>query len=202
MGGARASPPIGWLGANLRAVVRGLSAQLLRLSFVALTGSELMLLTQLSHILAIGLRLALVSAEPDASHIAWQYGAKTAGAKGQFRAAAGHHLQKSGNPPRGWNSYDSYTWFVNETQFLQNCKYLADHLLEYGYVQNGTDGIHVYRTTTIPVSSAQLDRAECVPFSNCWHARNQVRHLCHRLPVVSDLYHRRMASRRLLPATT
>ena len=39
----------------------------------------------------------------------------------------------STKPPRGWNSYDSYTWFVNETQFLDNCQYMADNLLEFGY---------------------------------------------------------------------
>ena len=36
-------------------------------------------------------------------------------------------------PPRGWNSYDSFTWVVNETEFLDNCQYMADHLLEFGY---------------------------------------------------------------------
>jgi hypothetical protein len=36
-------------------------------------------------------------------------------------------------PPRGWNSYDSFTWFVNETQFLDNCQYMADHLVQHGY---------------------------------------------------------------------
>lgn len=38
-----------------------------------------------------------------------------------------------GAPPRGWNSYDSFTWFINETQFLQNCQYMADNLLQHGY---------------------------------------------------------------------
>ena len=36
-------------------------------------------------------------------------------------------------PPRGWNSYDSYTWHVNETQFLSNCKVMAERLLPFGY---------------------------------------------------------------------
>ena len=36
-------------------------------------------------------------------------------------------------PPRGWNSYDSFTWVVNETQFLDNCQYMADNLLHLGF---------------------------------------------------------------------
>jgi len=36
-------------------------------------------------------------------------------------------------PPKGWNSYDSYTWFVNETQFLASCQAVADLLLPFGY---------------------------------------------------------------------
>jgi len=40
---------------------------------------------------------------------------------------------QAAQPPRGWNSYDSYTWFVNETQYLSNCEYMADHLLEFGF---------------------------------------------------------------------
>ena len=31
----------------------------------------------------------------------------------------------SPTPPRGWNSYDSYTMNVNETEFLDNCAALA-----------------------------------------------------------------------------
>jgi hypothetical protein len=31
-------------------------------------------------------------------------------------------------PPRGWNSYDSYTWKVSETEFLANCKAMANQL--------------------------------------------------------------------------
>ena len=37
------------------------------------------------------------------------------------------------SPPRGWNSYDAYTWHVNETQFLSNCKVLSKRLLPFGY---------------------------------------------------------------------
>ena len=31
-------------------------------------------------------------------------------------------------PPRGWNSYDSYTWKVGETEFLSNCAAMATKL--------------------------------------------------------------------------
>ena len=36
-------------------------------------------------------------------------------------------------PPRGWNSYDSFTKNVNETEFLSNCQAMADLLLPSGY---------------------------------------------------------------------
>lgn len=46
--------------------------------------------------------------------------------------AAGTAAQKQ-TPPRGWNSYDSFTKNVNETQFLANCEAVAKYLLPYGY---------------------------------------------------------------------
>ena len=36
-------------------------------------------------------------------------------------------------PPRGWNSYDSYTWRVSETEFLANCAAAAASLKPSGY---------------------------------------------------------------------
>ena len=46
------------------------------------------------------------------------------------QAAAG---TQAATPPRGWNSYDSWTWVINETTFLENCQYVAKHLLPHGY---------------------------------------------------------------------
>jgi len=46
---------------------------------------------------------------------------------------AGPVAEVARTPPRGWNSYDSFTWLVNETQFLDNCQYMADNLLQHGY---------------------------------------------------------------------
>jgi hypothetical protein len=40
---------------------------------------------------------------------------------------------QAASPPRGWNSYDSFTWRVTEAEFLANCQYVADHLLAHGY---------------------------------------------------------------------
>ena len=37
------------------------------------------------------------------------------------------------SPPRGWNSYDAFTWRVTEAEFLANCQYVADHLLQHGF---------------------------------------------------------------------
>jgi hypothetical protein len=36
-------------------------------------------------------------------------------------------------PPLGWNSYDSFGGAVNESQFRDNARYVADHLARYGW---------------------------------------------------------------------
>ncbi|XP_059076645.1 alpha-galactosidase mel1 isoform X2 [Cryptomeria japonica] len=36
-------------------------------------------------------------------------------------------------PPRGWNSYDSFSWIISEEQFLTNAQILSDKLLSFGY---------------------------------------------------------------------
>eukprot|EP01047_Picozoa_sp_COSAG01_P038565 COSAG01_NODE_3135_length_6528_cov_7.013841_6_plen_256_part_00 len=42
-------------------------------------------------------------------------------------------VQVAEYPPRGWNSYDSYTWKVSEKQFLANCAAVAKDLKPFGY---------------------------------------------------------------------
>ena len=42
-------------------------------------------------------------------------------------------LASPATPPRGWNSYDSYTMNVNETEFLANCAAMAELLLPHGF---------------------------------------------------------------------
>ncbi|XP_043687816.1 alpha-galactosidase-like [Telopea speciosissima] len=36
-------------------------------------------------------------------------------------------------PPRGWNSYDSFSWIISEEEFLANAKVIAKSLLAHGY---------------------------------------------------------------------
>lgn len=36
-------------------------------------------------------------------------------------------------PPRGWNSYDSFSWIISEQEFLQNAEIASQKLLQYGY---------------------------------------------------------------------
>ncbi|XP_038989771.1 uncharacterized protein LOC103709952 isoform X2 [Phoenix dactylifera] len=36
-------------------------------------------------------------------------------------------------PPRGWNSYDSFSWAINEQEFLDNAEIVSQRLLPYGY---------------------------------------------------------------------
>ncbi|WOL14378.1 hypothetical protein Cni_G23158 [Canna indica] len=37
------------------------------------------------------------------------------------------------SPPRGWNSYDSFSWIVDEQAFLDNAVFLAKNLYQHGY---------------------------------------------------------------------
>ncbi|KAK9117338.1 hypothetical protein Sjap_016285 [Stephania japonica] len=36
-------------------------------------------------------------------------------------------------PPRGWNSYDSFSWTISEEEFLQNAEVVSKRLLSSGY---------------------------------------------------------------------
>ncbi|CAN6447293.1 unnamed protein product [Victoria cruziana] len=39
----------------------------------------------------------------------------------------------AGVPPRGWNSYDAFSWMISEKQFLQNAGVVSKRLLDHGY---------------------------------------------------------------------
>ena len=53
----------------------------------------------------------------------------------------------SATPPRGWNSYDSYSWVISEEEFLQNAELVAQKLLPFGYeVRNHDICIYIYIT--------------------------------------------------------
>lgn len=41
--------------------------------------------------------------------------------------------QHADTPPRGWNSYDSYSWVISEQEFLHNANLVAQRLLPFGY---------------------------------------------------------------------
>lgn len=43
------------------------------------------------------------------------------------------HQMLAATPPRGWNSYDSYTWKVSEHAFLDNCAAMAKTFKSTGY---------------------------------------------------------------------
>lgn len=36
-------------------------------------------------------------------------------------------------PPRGWNSYDSFSWIISEDEFLANAQIMSEKLLPFGY---------------------------------------------------------------------
>ena len=48
--------------------------------------------------------------------------------------------KSSQTPLRGWNSYDSYLGCVNESQVIENAKYVVKYLKKYGYEYVVVDG--------------------------------------------------------------
>ncbi|KAL3726404.1 hypothetical protein ACJRO7_031317 [Eucalyptus globulus] len=41
--------------------------------------------------------------------------------------------QRASTPPRGWNSYNSFSWIISEEEFLQNAEILSQKLYAQGY---------------------------------------------------------------------
>ena len=41
--------------------------------------------------------------------------------------------QYASSPPRGWNSYDSFSWTISEKEFLDRAQFISDRLLSSGY---------------------------------------------------------------------
>ncbi|XP_042505565.1 alpha-galactosidase mel1-like [Macadamia integrifolia] len=41
--------------------------------------------------------------------------------------------QDADTPPRGWNSYDSFSWIISEEDFLRNAEIISHSLLAHGY---------------------------------------------------------------------
>ncbi|KAI8528119.1 hypothetical protein RHMOL_Rhmol12G0126500 [Rhododendron molle] len=40
---------------------------------------------------------------------------------------------RASSPPRGWNSYDSFSWIISEEEFLNNAELVAERLKAHGY---------------------------------------------------------------------
>ncbi|XP_020527618.1 alpha-galactosidase isoform X2 [Amborella trichopoda] len=40
---------------------------------------------------------------------------------------------RANSPPRGWNSYDSFSWTIDEEQFLSNARVLSNTFSKFGY---------------------------------------------------------------------
>ncbi|RHN42854.1 putative alpha-galactosidase [Medicago truncatula] len=43
------------------------------------------------------------------------------------------NIQQVGLPPRGWNSYDAFSWIISEQEFLQNAEIISQRLRPHGY---------------------------------------------------------------------
>jgi alpha-galactosidase len=61
-------------------------------------------------------------------------------------------------PPLGWNSYDSFGGAVNETEFRDNAKYVADHLAQYGWKYVVVDYYWYFAESGVQHGSANEDK--------------------------------------------
>ena len=66
--------------------------------------------------------------------------APTAGLAGDGR----RQQQLTALPPRGWNSYDSFSWIIDEAAFLDNARIMANRLLPHGYQVSHTKPFIVF----------------------------------------------------------
>lgn len=42
-------------------------------------------------------------------------------------------IERASFPPRGWNSYDSFSWIISEQEFLENAEIISKRLSVHGY---------------------------------------------------------------------
>lgn len=42
-------------------------------------------------------------------------------------------IKQAASPPRGWNSYDSFSWIISEQEFFQNAEIVSQRLRAHGY---------------------------------------------------------------------
>jgi hypothetical protein len=42
-------------------------------------------------------------------------------------------IQQAGLPPRGWNSYDAFSWIISEQEFFQNAEVVSRILRVHGF---------------------------------------------------------------------
>lgn len=50
-----------------------------------------------------------------------------------FRVSSQTGPGRAAVPPRGWNSYDSFSWIISEEEFLKNAEIVANRLKSQGY---------------------------------------------------------------------
>ncbi|XP_048132940.1 alpha-galactosidase A-like [Rhodamnia argentea] len=60
--------------------------------------------------------------------------------------------QHASTPPRGWNSYDSFSWIISEAEFLQNAQILSQKLHAQGYEYAVVD--YLWYRRKVPGASA------------------------------------------------
>ncbi len=84
----------------------------------------------------------------------------------------------AGTPPMGWNSWDCYGAAVTEEQVLQNARYMAEHLKQYGWE---------YVVVDIQWSSPTALTHEYIPFSElCMDAYGRLIPAVNRFPSAKD----------------
>lgn len=63
-------------------------------------------------------------------------------------------------PPRGWNSYDSFSWTISEQEFLQSAEIISKNLLHHGYE------VHILSIGYFSLKIIQYEAHLCVIFCN------------------------------------
>lgn len=50
-----------------------------------------------------------------------------------FRVSSQNGTERAVVPPRGWNSYNSFSWIISEEEYLKNAEVVANRLKSKGY---------------------------------------------------------------------
>lgn len=76
-------------------------------------------------------------------------------------------------PPRGWNSYDSFSWIISEEEFLKNAEIVSQRLRPFGYEVRPSDAYSrpPFELGTDRLSSFLCNYLQFVVIDYLWYRR-------------------------------